>query len=736
MTRIRTTSAHAIASEAQAVPYEFERDGRHGIARETWRETVGEIIRRGWPRGLLPSGLSKWLLDNLVPVFLLFVVLATLSLSIPDFFSEGNLLSSLRQVGEYGLTTLGMLVVVAVGGIDLSVGAIYALCNFVALLLVQYLGWPVGVAIPAAILAGAALGLFNGFLIGYLGLRAFLTTLISIVIFRAIYEILASTYGAAITAIMPDSDFWTFLASGQILGIGLPFWLCLAFAVVVHIVLTRLRVGWHIMAIGGSRRAAHNAGIPVAPTIMLCYAASGALTAVSSLFAAAQLGDLGFTVGIGIEVKVLTGIIAGGVALGGGKGSVLRALIGILIVMLLINGLTQMSFQAGIVSISLALLLIFAALFENVLSASRQGAGSAARLIMGYFKLPSAPVVRDNLGGVWQRNDRLAQAEVLGLGCVDRPDDVIFDRLGDLLVSSGQGDVQALSGPKREQSRILAHVGGATMGLAFDAAGSLYVCAGEMGLYRVSTDGAVERATNETHRRAFSLSDDARLRFVDDLDIAPDGRVFFSENGHWLDLIRAQGDGRVLCYDPVHKTTRTVLRGLHFPNGVSMGPDGQSIFVALTTECGVLRHWFDGPNAGRTEMVLSNLPAHPGNINPASDGHYWMALLGGRSPAIDLAWRMPGFRKRMSLQLQQDEWPGPQFNAGGVLKFTADGKVLDVLWDASGDRFPMVTSVREHEGYLYLGAGGNNKFGRIKITEDCCDPRYNQVRRQWPQSST
>jgi simple sugar transport system ATP-binding protein len=329
----------------------------------------------------IPSkpGHSSWsrraaerLTENAVPIVLLAIVVVTLASFIDDFFSQGNLLPALRQFGEIGFVALGMLIVVVVGGIDLSVGAIYALCNFAALLLVQDAQWPVAAAIPVVIALGLVLGLFNGYLVGVLRLRAFLTTLISIVIFRALYDILVARYGNSVTsADIPDSDFWNFLAFGEIWGLGLPFWLCILTGAAIHVILTRTRLGWHIMAIGGSRRAAHNAGVPVTRTVVLCYGVSGALTSVSSIFYAARLGDLSSLVGLGLEVKVLTGVIAGGILLGGGRGSVLRALVGLLIVLLLVNGLTEMSFPGGATSLVLAILLLVASSAESLIARRR-----------------------------------------------------------------------------------------------------------------------------------------------------------------------------------------------------------------------------------------------------------------------------------------------------------------------------------------------------------------------------
>ncbi len=110
-----------------------------------------------------------------------------------------------------------------------------------------------------------------------------------------------------------------------------------------------------------------------------------------------------------------------------------------------------------------------------------------------------------------------------------------------------------------------------------------------------------------------------------------------------------------------------------------------------------MRYWFDGPNKGKVEPVIDSLPGYPDNINRASDGNYWLALVGMRSPAVDLAFRMPSFRKRMSRRVAQDEWLYPNINTGCVVKFDEQGNILDALWDLKGINHPMITSMREHK---------------------------------------
>jgi ribose transport system permease protein len=293
--------------------------------------------------------------------------------------------------------------------------------------------------------------------------------------------------------------------------------------------------------------------------------------------------------------------------------------------------------------------------------------------------------------------------------------------------------------PDYQEMEVFAHIGGQPLGMAFDRKDNLYVCIGGMGLYRITPERKVEKVTDETNRSLYSVNDDSRLRLADDLDIADDGRIFFSEAtvryemDEWpVDGLEARGNGRIICYDPNTGTTRTVLRGLKFPNGICIAGDGKSILIAETFGCSIKRYWFDGPKSGTVETVIDNLPGYPDNINLASDGNYWLAMVGMRSPALDLAWKMPGFRKRMGKRVPIDEWLFPNINTGCVIKFNERGEVLDSLWDLRGVNHPMITSMREHRGYLYLGGIANNRIGRYKLAG--ADPDFVQYDRRWGRS--
>jgi ribose transport system permease protein len=160
-----------------------------------------------------------------------------------------------------------------------------------------------------------------------------------------------------------------------------------------------------------------------------------------------------------------------------------------------------------------------------------------------------------------------------------------------------------------------------------------------------------------------------------------------------------------------------------------MANDGESLLFCETWGCTVKRYWFDGSRQGQIETIIPNLPGYPDNINRASDGNYWLALVGMRTPSFDLALRMPGFRRRMAKRLPPDEWMYPNINVGCIVKIDERGTVLQALWDRHGTNHPMITSMREHRGHLYIGGLSNNRIGRIPLAS--ADRDYVQYDSYW-----
>ena len=682
------------------------------------------------PDHVLGEVLSKNWIDNAIPVFILGFCLIVLGTVIDEFFTVGTFSSILRLMGELTFVVMGMTLVIIAGGIDLSVGSVFALANFTALYLLNYLKVPVGAVIPAVLFVGALCGLINGVMIGYLRLRAFLTTLATLIIIHALVEILTFYYASEFVGGMPQSTLWDLFADGSIFGIPFNFVLALVVAVLLHIFLTRIRTGWHITAVGGSRRSAYNAGIDVRRTVCLTYVMSGIFASFAGLLSAARLNSASSETGSGLEVMVLTAAVLGGNSLGGGRGSVVKALLGTFIVVLLTSSLLRLQLPSGYNSLLLGVALLIAVAADVRWLKNRHKLLSRVYVSPTYFAPSKAASADIGSGSAYEMNERLADAEAIGLDQVDGAEDIAFDREDNIYTGNRHGDIWRFFAPDYTRSEVFAHIGGQPLGLHFDAEGSLYACISGMGLYKVMPDRQVVCLADETNRSLLSIIDDSRMRFADDMDFGPDGRIYFSEATirydvtDWAtDSMEGRGNGRVLCYDPKTGLTRTVLPKRMFPNGICMTGDNESLFFAETWASRISRFWFDGPRKGKVETVIDDLPGYPDNIRRSSDGNFWVAILGMRTPTLDLAMRMPGFRRRMTQRVAFEEWIYPNINTGGVVKFDLSGKVLDSLWDRAGNKHPMITSMREHKGYLYLGGVFNNRIGRLKLPD--ADPNFN-----------
>jgi ribose transport system permease protein len=537
--------------------------------------TAGDLYAR-WRYRLIPDHivgelLSRTWIDSAIPFLILFLSLVIFGSLVPNLLAIGNMSDLSRTTGEYLLIGLGLTIVVMAGGIDLSIGSVFALANLLMLALGGYAEWPLWLAVPGVILAGGIIGLINGVLIGYLRLRAFLTTLVTLIVVRAVVDSLLLSYSRQIGGADIHSAVWDFLAFGDIFGVSASFVVALLLAASAHFCLTRLRPGWHILAVGGSRRAAHNAGIDVRRTVCLTYVLSGMLSAAAGVFYAARLASLGADTGLGLEITLLTAVVLGGTSLGGGRGSVFKTFLGVVIVVIITNGLIRLSLRSGASSLVLGSILILAVAIDVRWLKNRRKVLANAYVAPTYFALPPLQSAAPGSASPYAINDALSFAEPIGLGAVDGPEDVILDRDDNLYCGSRDGDIVRFLAPDHLRREVFAHIGGQTLGLAFDRLGNLLTCVGGMGLYKLTPQREVIKLSDETNRSLFSIIDDSRMRLADDLDIAPDGRVFFSEATiryemhDWIiDALEGRGNGRIICYDPRDGSSRTVFSKCNF----------------------------------------------------------------------------------------------------------------------------------------------------------------------------
>lgn len=684
------------------------------------RRIVSDILAKGW-------------VESAIPFTAFLCVLAGVLVTSENYFVASNLRNLAQYAADGGLIVLALLVVVAVGGIDLSVGSNFAMSAFVALYGFHILGLPVPAVLGLSLACGALTGAVNGLLAGIVGCGALLTTLGTMITVRGLYTLASQSSLVEISTSARIDDTWDFIGFEKLLTMPVGFWVLLAVAIAVFVMFRQLRFGWHILAVGGNRKAARHGGIDVKQTVFLAYVLAGLIVGLAGFLFAARQNSIGSDTGIGMEFFALTALVVG---LGGfvpGRGAVVSVLIGFLTVYILNNALINAGLRGDFVQFSMGAILVAILAIDVRFRKNRHRLLASAYL--DPVGLSVAPV--KGMAGLMPHEiaPKLAKAALLAAGQVDGPEDVIVDRDGNVYCGTRDGYIMRLAAGDFAHAEPLAKIGGRPLGLAFDREGRIVACVAGMGLVRVDMDGAVELLTDQTERSFFSVQDDTVIRMADDLDIAPDGIIYFSDATkrydieNWgLDLLEGRPNGRLLSYDPATQRTRTVCDNLVFPNGVCLTHDGRHLLVASTWDCSILAFDLADMKAG-PRVFLDGLPGYPDNINRASDGGYWIALAGMRNPVIDLAMKHPGLRRRMTKRVPPTNWLFGNLNIGGVLKIDGGGRIIDAFWDEASGPLYMITSMREHEGVLYLGGVTNNKIGRLVLEK--ADPSWNGPDSYW-----
>ncbi|MHA5051417.1 ABC transporter permease [Streptomyces sp. SD15] len=282
--------------------------------------------------GTLPGRLVG---DELGVLLVLGLLIACIGIPYPDFLATDNLLSTAHNSVYISLMACGMVFALAMREVDLSVGGTYAMCLVVGALLVRE-GTAPWLAVPVVLITGAVLGVFNALVTTLLALPSFIVTLGTLMLFRGIGLALAD--GKQITDLPLDDSFFT-LAGGDAAGVPFALWVLLAVVVVLAVVLTRTRFGARVRAIGSNPDAAAFSGIPVVRTRIQALALSGLTTACAAALALAFYGAGDPTLGQGYELQAIAACIIGGTPLAGGRGSVVGAVAGAMILSVVAAGL-------------------------------------------------------------------------------------------------------------------------------------------------------------------------------------------------------------------------------------------------------------------------------------------------------------------------------------------------------------------------------------------------------------
>lgn len=317
------------------------------------------------------------------------------------------------------------------------------------------------------------------------------------------------------------------------------------------------------------------------------------------------------------------------------------------------------------------------------------------------------PAPAPAMTGVLAPNDFLQKTELLARGEIHGPEDVAIDAQGRIYSGLEDGRIIRLENGKLE---TLVNTGGRPLGLAFDAAGNLVICDSDKGLLRLSPEGKLETL--------LTAVDGVPLNFTDELAIARDGKIYFTDAStkyrqpdYVVDFLEGRPYGRLYVYDPVTGKAELLLKDLYFANGVALSMKEDALFVAETYRYRLRKLWLSGPKAGQSEIVADNLPGMPDNISSDGKGTIWIALPTPRKPIADIL-APHGWLRDMIFRLPRVLWPKPE-RYGLAVAVDENGTLLRSLHDPSGESLNMITSVVPHEGRLYFGSLRNDRIGRL-----------------------
>ena len=271
--------------------------------------------------------MSRLLRIREVPILAAFVVLlvATIILN-PATVSSDGISSILTEAALIGFLAAGQTNLIIMRHIDLSIGSTAGLSSFlVGNYAMNNGGVSPLIAIGIAVGVGLAVGVVNGALVAFLGLPSLVVTIATLYIVRGIFNYLAG--GTTVTAdVLPS--YFTEIGSASFLGIPVLFWIAIVAAVVVTLVLKFTRWGRDLYAIGSNPAAALRVGIPVARREFGAFALNGVIAGCAGLVLLARFSFADATAGVGIELFVVAACVIGGVAIAGGVGTAVGALIG------------------------------------------------------------------------------------------------------------------------------------------------------------------------------------------------------------------------------------------------------------------------------------------------------------------------------------------------------------------------------------------------------------------------
>ncbi len=359
---------------------------------------------------------------------------------------------------------------------------------------------------------------------------------------------------------------------------------------------------------------------------------------------------------------------------------------------------------------------------KNILSLLFPVAALAVSIMLGSCGIhPEAwkPAAKPAFSGVTALNEKLSTAEKLSIDGWCGPEDIVFDKDGNLFcgvhAKNDFADGRILKIDTTGRVEVFYNSRSWVAGLHFDADGNLVALSHREGLIRISPDKKVTVLADKDEKGKPFL-------IPNGLDIAADRKIYFSNTSEFSAytikygkkiILEQRPIGGLYCYDPKTSKVKTLIQGTYFGNGVVLSKDEHFLLMTETSRYRVLRYWLKGEKAGQTETFMDNLPGFPNGISIRENGSFWLGFSTKRSDALDKIHPKKGMKKFVYalpnfLQPKADKF-------GMVMHVSQEGKILQTFFDTKGSTMPEAGAVKEHQGYLYLGGDVLPHIGKYKL---------------------
>ena len=273
--------------------------------------------------------------DNIGIMVVLLILCIIVSLATDKFLTSGNIISVLRQISINTYIALGMTLIIILGHIDLTGGAVVAMCGTLTVGFIVNQGLPVELAIIGGVLLGVLFGFINGVIVSTFKVPSFIITMAMMNVANGIAYVYSGGQSTRIT-----DGFFISIGTGYLFSvIPLPVLYMVLLIIVISFLLVKTRFGVYVYAIGGNREAARLSGIPIKKIEIIVFTLSGLLSAFAGLVLASRMYSGQPSVGSGYEMDAIAACVLGGTSMAGGKGSISGTVLGAMVIGIISNGL-------------------------------------------------------------------------------------------------------------------------------------------------------------------------------------------------------------------------------------------------------------------------------------------------------------------------------------------------------------------------------------------------------------